>query len=171
MSKFTYNQCKVCGGDLIHNQETGKYICKYCGNQYTLNENNVLQQITVKDLDDQRTKIVDDIKGVINDTYIKDKKEINTLIEERNQKVEKKQARKKMLKSFIFWPTWGFLALIDIYCLLVIIVGITRVIMGYPTDMPFGFMILFIGLIIVISLILSFWMIRRRKNTSRNKEI
>ena len=87
MSKFTYNQCKVCGGDLIHNQATGKYICKYCGNQYTLNENNVLQQITVKDLDDQRTKIVDDIKGVINDTYIKDKKEINTLIEERNKNI------------------------------------------------------------------------------------
>lgn len=169
MSKFTYNQCKVCGGDLIHNQETGKYICKYCGNQYTLNENNVLQQITVKDLDDQRTKIVDDIKGVINDTYIKDKKEINTLIEERNQKIEernkkieKKQARKKMLKSSTFWLIWGFLAFNVICCLAVIIIN---------PGLTFGNIILLLSLIIVISVILTFWLIMRRRKISRNKEI
>ena len=103
MSKFTYNQCKVCGGDLIHNQETGQYICKYCGNQYTLNENNVLQQITVKDLDEQRTKIVDDMKVVINEaieknknTYGKNQEKINEVIAERDEKILKqaKELRK-----------------------------------------------------------------------------
>jgi len=124
MSKFTYNQCKVCGGDLIHNQETGKYICKYCGNQYTLNENNVLQQITVKDLDDQRTKIVDDIKGVINDTYIKDKKEINTLIEERDKKLEEASRKKIKRKNIWFWTLWSFLTFMAFAMLVIIMINI-----------------------------------------------
>lgn len=96
MAKFTYNQCKVCGGDLTHNQATNKYICKYCGNEYTLNENNVLQQITKQDLDEQRTKIVDDIKDVFNDVTGK----ISAIQEE--QKTEKKlieTSKKKVKKS------------------------------------------------------------------------
>jgi len=97
MSKFTYNQCKVCGGDLIHNQETGKYICKYCGNQYTLNENNVLQQITKQDLDDQRTKIVDDIKVVFNDTLSEQSQKTAIQTEKTVHNVLTDQKRKKKI--------------------------------------------------------------------------
>ena len=115
MSKFTYNQCRVCGGDLIKDTKSDKYICKYCGNMYTLNENNVLQQITIKDLDDQRVKIVDDMKVVVNDaiektknTYGKNQEKINKVIAERDKEV-KKEKNKNRRHTIVLFAFLGFM--------------------------------------------------------------
>lgn len=119
MSEFTCNQCKTCGGNLLYNQNNSKYICEYCGNQYTLNENNDLQQITKKDLDKQTTKILDDIKTVV-DAIIKDtnnnynnNESVQRYLEERVKKAEKnKKLKNNFLKVLFGFYSLGILILI-----------------------------------------------------------
>ena len=98
MSEFINDICKGCGGVLKHDQTTGKYICNYCGREFIRNQDNTLQQITKQDLEEQRTKIVDDVKAVFSETIEKSKTiygenqdKLIEVIEERKQKTEKKK--------------------------------------------------------------------------------